>query len=106
MEYFSNYRYLHFILYVLELWQRKSVYFLIVKEEYSHMKRNLFKLLSVNLAFLIVALFTPTDVYAKDYVLADDELFYEEYFENEHGFYSDNITKSQNILYNSHRFLI
>ena len=59
------------------------------------MKRSFFKLMSMGLALLTVILFTPIDAYAKDYVLADNELSYEQYFENEHGFYSDNITKTQ-----------
>ena len=52
----------------------------------------------MGLAFLIVVLLTPVDAYERDKMLPDNELSYEQYFENEHGFYSDDITKKQEYI--------
>ena len=49
----------------------------------------------MGLALPIVVLLTPVDAYEGDKMLSDNEWSYEQYFKNEHGFYSDDITKRQ-----------
>ena len=75
---------------------RESVHsFHLKRKECPRMKRNALNLLCMGLAFLIGVLLTPVDAYERDEMLSDNEWSYEQYFKNEHGFYSDDITKKQ-----------
>lgn len=62
------------------------------------MKRKRINLLCAILSVTMVILLCPPIAFAEDTIPDAKMLSYEDYFENEHGFYLDTITKSKQYL--------
>ncbi len=62
------------------------------------MKRKRISLLCAILSVTMVILLCPPIAFAEDAIPDAKMLSYEDYFENEHGFYLDTITKSKQYL--------
>ncbi|HCU33561.1 MAG TPA: hypothetical protein DF364_06945, partial [Ruminococcaceae bacterium] len=52
----------------------------------------------VFLSIMMIVLLCPCQVFAEESIPEDKTLSYDEYFKNEHGFYSDTVTKSKQYL--------
>ena len=52
----------------------------------------------VFLSIIMIVLLCPCQVFAEESIPEDKTLSYDEYFKNEHGFYSDTVTKSKQYL--------